>query len=268
MEAVENTQTLETIRYYSGEIPKPATNKVYPRIYSHNLCIFTERVRLAWAAKNLEFQLCEIDLEAKAPWHVAANGGVLPLIELQDDTLMPESRVLQDLANDLGRKQGLELYSEEPIQAAHQRLLMEQFGSKYMPAYFTLYRSKGKSEEVLENYKKTISEMESWLKTNLKGGKFLLGLSHPSMADIHIIPVLERLVMFENSVFDSIFKTLNIKEQAPTIVEFVHNFRQHEAFNKKNGFILCQERTFHTFLEDFMTMEDGVHPVLKLRYLD
>lgn len=60
--------------------------------------------------------------------------------------------------------------------------------------------------------------MELWLKTNLKGGRFLLGVEEPSMPDIHIIPILERLVFFENSAFDHIFKEINLKETAPTIV--------------------------------------------------
>ena len=59
----------------AGDTPKPATNKIYPRLYSNNLCLFTERVRMAWAAKGLDFQLCEVDTAHKAPWHVAVNGG-------------------------------------------------------------------------------------------------------------------------------------------------------------------------------------------------
>ena len=74
-----------------------------------------------------------------------------------------------------------------------------------MHAYFPLYQSKGRNEDVLKSYTNTLIEMENWLKKNLKGGKFLLGLDHPSMADIHAMPVFERLVFFEGSAFDHIY---------------------------------------------------------------
>lgn len=45
------------------------------------------------------------------------------------------------------------------------------------------------------------------------------------MVDVHIFPVLERLVLFEHSAFEKIFTTLNIKVAAPTIYKYVHNFR-------------------------------------------
>lgn len=59
-----------------------------------------------------------------------ANDGYIPLMELSDGTLLHESRVLMELANDLGGKQGYKLYSEKPIIAAKQRFLIE-FVNKY-----------------------------------------------------------------------------------------------------------------------------------------
>ena len=52
---MEINDNLKPMRYYSGENPKPEINPKYPRIYSHNLCLFSERARLAWAAKGLQF---------------------------------------------------------------------------------------------------------------------------------------------------------------------------------------------------------------------
>lgn len=74
--------TLKTFNYVSSlEKQKPPTNKNYYRIYEHNLCPQAEKVRAAFAAKNLKFQLVEMDLINKAQWHLNANGGSVPLLE-------------------------------------------------------------------------------------------------------------------------------------------------------------------------------------------
>ena len=49
-------QSLDTIRYASGDSPKPETNTSHYRIYGHHLCPFVQRATLAFAAKEIEFQ--------------------------------------------------------------------------------------------------------------------------------------------------------------------------------------------------------------------
>jgi hypothetical protein len=49
--------------YYSGaDEPKPATNPEHLRLYSHELCPYVERSVLALRAKQIPFQLCQMDL--------------------------------------------------------------------------------------------------------------------------------------------------------------------------------------------------------------
>ena len=45
---------------------KPETNKNYLRLYGHNLCPFVEKARIALNAKQIQFQICEIDMQEKA----------------------------------------------------------------------------------------------------------------------------------------------------------------------------------------------------------
>ena len=54
---------------------KPETNKSFLRLYSHNMCPFAERARLALAAKQIPFQEVFVDLSDKAQWHVDFNKG-------------------------------------------------------------------------------------------------------------------------------------------------------------------------------------------------
>jgi hypothetical protein len=113
-----DTQGLDTILYPSGQVPKPETNKKYVRLYGHNCCAYSERARIAFRAKEVDFQGVEMDMREKAAWHVAANGGFVPIVEIQDGTLIFESRVLMELANDLGGTKGFELYSKNSVTAA------------------------------------------------------------------------------------------------------------------------------------------------------
>ena len=102
------------MRYYSNSSPKPETNKLYSRLYEHNLCPFCEKARMALTAKNIQFQNCQIDLEHKAKWHVEINGGFVPLLEFPDDHFIYESKVIMEYANDFGKDNGLQLYSLDP----------------------------------------------------------------------------------------------------------------------------------------------------------
>lgn len=55
-----------------------------------------------------------MDLRNKAQWHLDVNGGYVPIMELPDGTLLNESRVLMEYANDLGGTNGLQLYYKDP----------------------------------------------------------------------------------------------------------------------------------------------------------
>lgn len=60
------------------------------------MCPYAERARLALAARNAEFQRCEINLKDKAQWHIDINGGLVPMLELPDGTILLDSKVLMD----------------------------------------------------------------------------------------------------------------------------------------------------------------------------
>ena len=85
---------LETIFYRGGDAPKPETNQNHLRLYNHNLCPFSARTRYTFSAKNVRFQNAEICLHNKAPWHVEANGGGSPLLEVPSGELIPESGII------------------------------------------------------------------------------------------------------------------------------------------------------------------------------
>ena len=95
--------------------------------------------------------------------------------------------------------------------------------------------------------------MELWLKNNLKGGKFLLGKNHPTMPDLHILPVFERLILFENSAFAEISMGLNIKENAPTIYQYATYFRSLDKFKP----FYVREDAFHKCVQTIKNLPPG-----------
>jgi len=93
-------QGLETIYVDDVTTPKPALNDKYPRMYGHHNCPFVEKVRLSFAARNIVYQKCEVDLGKKTQWHLDINGGLVPIYEFPDGTQLLESKVLMDYAEE------------------------------------------------------------------------------------------------------------------------------------------------------------------------
>ena len=54
-----------------------------------------------------------MDLGSKAKWHVDINGGFVPFLEMQDGAFFIESKILMEMANDMGAGKGLELYAKD-----------------------------------------------------------------------------------------------------------------------------------------------------------
>lgn len=59
-----------------------------------------------------------MEMKDKAEWHMGANNGFIPLMEIPDGTFLYESKALMEYANNLGGKQGLQLYFDDPVKAA------------------------------------------------------------------------------------------------------------------------------------------------------
>ena len=79
---------------------KPATNTERIRLFHHNLCPFSARARYTLSAKGIDFQTVFLDLNEKAGWHVAINGGSVPILETTQGDVIPDSGVIQAFANE------------------------------------------------------------------------------------------------------------------------------------------------------------------------
>lgn len=171
---------LQPLAITDAEALKPAVNPKYPRLYGHLLCPFVEKVRIALAARSVVYQNCEVDLGKKTPWHLAINGGLVPVLELPDGTILNESKVLMDFVEDAFPEQGYSLLPTDPVQRAHVRLgtaLVDAFNGAWWP----IYMKKAYDEADFKALKEKLQKIEDFIASHGKqGSPFALGTANPT----------------------------------------------------------------------------------------
>ena len=158
-----HTADLTELQYYSGDEPKPATNPNYVRLYGHHLCPFVEKARLALAARNVQYQKCEMDLNNKAPWHVALNNGFVPLLEFPDGTIIYESKIVMEYVEEAYPDQGYSTLPRDPVERAQLRLaslLIDQVQGAYYAIYM---KRRNFSDEDAKNLQVKLQMIEDLL---------------------------------------------------------------------------------------------------------
>ena len=64
--------------------------------------------------------------------------------------------------------------------------------------------------------KETLREIEKWLKEKeAVNGKFIMGQKNPSMVDIFLYPILERVILLKDSSWNDTYEKLKIEILAP-----------------------------------------------------
>lgn len=71
------------------------------------------------------------------------------------------------------------------------------------------------------------------------------------MLDFHCYPILERIVMLENSPWQAGFEALDLKNKCPTLYAYVHRFRQHETM-KEHCF---EPKHYHNLMNEYDAIE-------------
>jgi glutathione S-transferase len=74
----------------------PDVNRKYIRLYGHYMCPFVEKVRLVLAAKKIEYQVVQINLQRRTKWHYEINKGFVPMIELPSGDIISESLTIME----------------------------------------------------------------------------------------------------------------------------------------------------------------------------
>ena len=86
-------------------------------------------------------------------------------------------------------------------------------------------------QEKIQACLEVMPDFEEFIVRNLNGGQFLSGNDQPMMLDFHVYPMLERVVMLENSPWHKGFEALNVKE-CPQMISYVERFRTHPLMSE------------------------------------
>eukprot|EP00347_Sterkiella_histriomuscorum_P017638 403348572 len=246
-------QALETIYITEETAPKPDLNTKFPRLYGHHNCPFVEKARLAFAARNHVYQKVEVDLGKKTEWHKEINGGLVPIYEMPDGTVLLESKILMDFAEEAFPDQGYSTLPSDPVLRAKLRLAIP-LSEQLFSAFYTMFMKKTFDEQDTKNIKAKLQAMEDFLAQNAKeGSPFALGTENPTQLDIHFYPVIARIEYFRDSVFhDELFTPIDL-DSYTHIMKLFHAFQARPEF--KNA--ITQRRPHQQYLEEMKKTPPG-----------
>ncbi|CDW81451.1 glutathione s-transferase [Stylonychia lemnae] len=259
--SAESTNDLTEIFVTSGDQPKPATNPNYLRLYGHHLCPFVEKARLALAARNVVYQNCEIDLSNKTEWHVAINGGFVPVLEFPDGTIIHESKVIMEYAEEAYPDQGYSTLPDDPVEKAQLRLaslIIDQVQAAYYPMYMKKF---GFDDNDLKNLKEKLQKVEDLLAQRQNESGFAWGTENPTQLDIHLYPLMSRLQYMRGSAFNEhIAERIDPETNYPRIIRLVEAIRNREEF--KNA--VTQKIPQHSIIQKLVELPEGQRLSLSL----
>ncbi|KAJ1140677.1 hypothetical protein NDU88_007025 [Pleurodeles waltl] len=164
------------------------------RIYSMRFCPYAHRARIVLAAKGIKFETININLRSKPDWFVKkVSSGLVPVLETSKGDIISESTIISDYVDEA--YPGMQLTPSDPLQKAHQKMLLETF-SKLSPLMYSILLATKRGEDVSglrEQFKTKIVEFEEILihqKTPYFGGESV------SMIDYMMWPFFERAEAF------------------------------------------------------------------------
>ncbi|XP_071959693.1 glutathione S-transferase omega-1-like isoform X2 [Antedon mediterranea] len=206
-------------RHYATGEAMPPTVPGKLRLYSMQFCPFAQRARLVAEAKGLDYEVINCNLKKKPEWLLERNpNGQVPALE-HDEKVLYESLIVADYLDDAypGRK----LKSSDSYQRAQDDLIVNQFGSKIVPAYYKTLRSppEGRDAAVQELIEK-LSVLE---KIMSKRAKPFLGGTEVGMVDLMIWPWCHGLGSFP------VFKA--VLEKCTTLKKWIDSMYTVKAVN-------------------------------------
>ena len=139
---------------------------------------------------------------------------------------------------------------------------MQAFDKMSGMAFWGPFLGKFADKEKLDAFTTdTLPLWEAFLVKLLNGKDFLSGTSEPMMIDCHVFPIVERVVMLENSPWKFAFDAMNIKTNCPTMYAYNNRASTHA---KLAPYVMKQDH-YNLLIDKFMTMD--VKPMLDHKML-
>ncbi|XP_071497752.1 glutathione S-transferase omega-1-like [Diadema antillarum] len=226
--------------YKTGEA-MPTLSPGVLRLYSMAFCPFAERTRLVLAAKGIDYELVNVNTYQKPEWFFDKNpDGLVPVLE-QDGKLIQESLVTCEYLDELYPKTAPQLPAD-PYSRARDKLLIQRFGGKFVPAMFKSAKEKGANAELKADLIKQVEELEAELKT--RGTPYFSG-SAPGLVDYSIWPFIYRATAGSALGGDGFPKSVTLFNQ------YVERMRKHEVIAPR----IMEDEALREFSTHYRTPE-------------
>lgn len=206
---------------------EPLSDGMKLRLYNSNICPYAQRPRLVLAAKGIPYELSEIDLTVPRPdWYLKNlnPNGTVPSM-LHNGHNIYESLVCCDYIEEVYPEPTL--YHPDPLKRAFERIYIQTWASKGIPAFYKLYKEHPITDEGKENLLNVIGKMDSLLKA--AKSDYFSGTNKPGMADYMIWPWFERISFMKDLV------GLNISESNyPSITSWISRLLKDKVAQEAN----------------------------------
>ena len=163
-------------------------------LISHKLCPYVQRAVIALEEQGIAYQRIDIDLNKQPEWFRQLSPlGKVPILVVDDQTVLFESAVLAEYINEIGNRG---LLSNTPIDKARERAWIE-FASASLDNIGSLYSAVDEKK-----FSKAKSQLEAkWrqLEKNLAQTPFFTGEGF-SLVDAAFAPLFRYLDLFEQLV--------------------------------------------------------------------
>ncbi|XP_038070040.1 glutathione S-transferase omega-1-like [Patiria miniata] len=224
--------------------PLPALKDGSIRLFSMKYCPFAQRARLVLKAKGIDYEVINCNLKKKPEFLFEREPeGKVPIFE-HNGKVISESNIICDFLDEVYPDPPL--YPKDPYDKAKDKMFMEAFSSKVIPAYFGYVMSGEKNKEAATKHLVAMTLFDAELK---KRGTPFFGGQQPSMVDFNAWSFNERTM-----ASDSLMSAVKTKLPAldayykrmvanPTVKAVLNSKEAHQKYN--------QAYVTGTFLYDF-----------------
>ncbi|CAH0729870.1 unnamed protein product, partial [Brenthis ino] len=195
------------------------------RVYNMRYCPFAQRTILALNAKQIDYEIVNIDLIEKPEWLPRKSPlGKVPSVEIKEDVCVYESLITVEYLDEAYPQRPL--LPKDPAKRAFDRILVETTVGSIHTLFFKVLRAPDTiTEEVVNNYHKSLSLIEEQLKS--RGTTFLNG-SEPGYVDYMIWPWFEKIDAMKTVDEKLIIDPVKYKK----LVEYISNMFQDPAVSE------------------------------------
>lgn len=192
MSAIKDSRNINfnTKHLRKGDPLPPFNGKL--RVYNMRYCPYAQRTILALNAKQIDYEVVNIDLIDKPEWLTTKSAfAKVPAIEIAEDVTIYESLVTVEYLDEVYPKRPL--LPQDPLKKALDKIIVEASAPIQSLFIKILKFSDTVNEEHVAAYHKALDFIQEQLKN--RGTVFLDG-SEPGYADYMIWPWFERLRAF------------------------------------------------------------------------